>query len=97
MKTYNLKDIKSIDINAKRWFRQNTYHTVNIVLNYGLKDELELNTPIEYGYDRQYETTAINAINEILGDDKIDSFYQLRELNILVQSSHIDVKRKKDL
>ena len=90
-------DIKTIEIRAKRWFNSSTYHSVDVTINHGLKDEISFYIPIQYGYDRQYETSAINAINELLDGDKIDSFHELRSLNIDVLSSHIDVKRKKDL
>lgn len=49
--------VKALTLVARRWFQRgpgNTYHTVDIYID----GEPVHASPITYGYDRQYETTA---------------------------------------
>lgn len=60
------RNIKSIVIEAKRWFDKvngNTYHSVNVYVN----GEFIGRVPYTYGYEEQYLQTAF----EILQDAKI--------------------------
>jgi hypothetical protein len=59
--------IKTIDINAKSWFDRvngNSYFSGWVILNYGLKDEIRLKMPFEYGYGDYYIQRAFEVLKE---------------------------------
>ena len=52
-----LKDLKTIDINAKEWFDSengNSYFSSKVTLNYGLHNEKSIKLPFQNGYDDAY-------------------------------------------
>jgi len=52
-----LKDLKTIDINAKEWFDSengNSYFSSKVTLNYGLHNEKSIKLPFQYGYEDAY-------------------------------------------
>ena len=49
--------IKTIDITALEWFDRingNSYFSTTITLNYGMKDQKEIDMPFQYGYGDHY-------------------------------------------
>lgn len=71
MKPYNIEDIQAVHVDAKRWFKKsegNTYHSVN--LSFLLKDRKSyvsaIVEPFAYGYDRQYEQTALEMFYQVV-------------------------------
>ena len=52
-----LKDLKTIDINAKEWndsINGNSYFSSKVTLNYGLYNEKSIKLPFQYGYEDAY-------------------------------------------
>ena len=52
-----LKDLKTIDINAKEWVdyaNANSYFSSKVTLNYGLHNEKSIKLPFQYGYEDAY-------------------------------------------
>ena len=52
-----LKDLKTIDINAKEWSDSengNSYFSSKVTLNYGLHNEKSMKLPFQYGYEDAY-------------------------------------------
>ena len=52
-----LKDLKTIDINAKEWndsINGNSYFSSEVTLNYGLHNEKLIKLPFQYGYEDAY-------------------------------------------
>ena len=88
-----------VHISARRWFNKtfgNTYHSVTV----GLPGDVRLIAPYEYGYDRQYEQTALALLQQHFGDIR-DS--DVRLFPYLASKGYYpvihceDVPRKKDL
>lgn len=103
MKNYNLKDIREIEIIGNRWFDKvygNTYHSVQVIIN----NQDIFYEGFTYGYGNYYEVTASKVILNILNiraknilNKEAYLLKALKDRKIKVNSSHIDVKRKKDL
>ena len=77
--------VESIEIQGKRWRDElgNTYHTSRVIVN----EEEYLCGEITYGYDWQFETTALEMLRDsghVTGLGCIDglSHYDLREMGI---------------
>lgn len=97
--------MKILHITGRRWFEGtngNTYHTVSVYVD----GEQVYKSPLNYGYDRQYEQTAQDWLSEndyLKGirqypNGSIDPLWHYcRELNIKFVSEVVDVPRKKDL
>lgn len=85
----------NITVIGRRWFERqngNTYHSVEVYKDGELLDRI----PFAYGYDRQYEQSAV----DILKKHGFAGFRYLRELKeagYTVISTVSDVSRKKDL
>lgn len=81
--------IKTIDINALEWFDKvngNSYFAGAVTVDYGTPNEKTFKMPFQYGYGSQYEHEA----KEILfnaGLIPVKSFYELRELGIIIRSN----------
>lgn len=61
--------IKTIDVNCKEWFDKvngNSYFAGTIIINYGRKNEIEINLPFQYGYGDFYRYQALRAIQKEL-------------------------------
>ena len=61
--------IKTIDITTKEWFDKvngNSYFSGNIVLNYGMKNQVNIPMLFQYGSGEQYIHTA----NEVLQNNE---------------------------
>lgn len=61
--------IKTIDVNCKEWFDKvngNSYFAGTVVINYGRKDEVEINLPFQYGYGDSYRYQAFEAVKKSL-------------------------------
>ena len=57
--------IKTIDVQAKEWFDRtygNSYFSMNITINYGLKSAETFFVPLQYGYGNHYEHMAFEAL-----------------------------------
>jgi len=62
------EEIKTLDIHGKEWFDRingNSYHSVRVVINYGMPTQKTLAASFRYGYGNSYEQTA----GELLGDE----------------------------
>lgn len=101
LKTFNLKEIKSIEIIGLRWFDKingNTYHSTQVIIN----DEDSFYEGMTYGYDRAYEQTAQEIlIKKVLNKrasnklkDNRNMFQFFKNRNITIISHHKDVKKK---
>jgi hypothetical protein len=90
MKTEN---IKTIDLQAKEWKHKavgNSYFSAIITLNFGLKNEKNINIPFQYGYEEQYEFVALHQLQcENLAPLKYSS------LSIFCREHNIELRRSK--
>lgn len=62
-------DIKTIDVNCKEWFDKvngNSYFAGEVIINYGRKNEIEINLPFQYGYGDYYRDVAFKVIKKQL-------------------------------
>lgn len=89
-----------IQIIGRRWFDRvngNTYHSSELLVN-GI---LVFREPYQYGYDSQYEYTALRWLQSNYQMPKkwsdMSPVWRLRDYGITVNSSVSDVSRKKDL
>lgn len=94
--------MKTLVIIAKRWFDKingNTYHSVLI----NVDGKTELYEPFAYGYDRQYEQTAVKLLEKAYLIELKDNtpawqaLKALEESGVIVSINVIDVSRKRDL
>lgn len=63
-----LKDLKTIDINAKEWFDSvngNSYFSSKVTLNYGLHDEKSIKLPFQNGYDDAYIDQSLYQVGKL--------------------------------
>ena len=65
--------IKTIDVNAKEWFDKvngNSYFAGTVCINFGMKNQVNINMPFTYGYGSYYEQEAMNVLisNKIVKD-----------------------------
>ena len=61
------RNIKTIDVNASEWFDKmngNSYFSMNVTINYGLKNESTFYVPMQYGYGIQYKHEAFKEIQK---------------------------------
>ena len=82
-----------IEIVGRRWFQKsygNTYHSVVVYINGGEGHTV----PFAYGYGDGYIQTGLDKAEEVLGR-KLARWWGDR--NFVLETSVIDVKRKKDL
>ena len=94
-------EIKSIAINARRWFQKsygNTYHTSKVYIN----GEYVLTVKETYGYGDHFITTAFEALIKAGVIEGIETGYDCgwswcRDNNIRFVDNAVDVNRKKDL
>ena len=59
--------IKTIDVIAKEWFDKingNSYFSMNITINYGMKNEKSFFVPMQYGYGDQYRHEAFKELQK---------------------------------
>lgn len=87
---------KTIDINCREWFDKlagNSYFAGSVTVNYGMADEKSFLLPLQYGYDRSYEATALNKLKDL---KLIESTYtaDLRQAGIILRS-HLQTGCKK--
>lgn len=59
--------IKTIDINAKEWFDKingNSYFAGIVTVNFGMKNEIKLKMPFQYGYGDHFMQVAFQLLRE---------------------------------
>lgn len=96
--------IKTIDIQAKKWFQRlygNTYFTAEITVNFDMESEQSISLPFQYGFGNHFEDVARNELVErglVTKTTDYDSLHSIcHDMGIILRSSSHDVKRKKDL
>lgn len=95
--------IKTIDINAKEWFDKingNSYFSVELIVNYGLKSSKTYLIPSQYGYGSHYEDEAKEKLIEkklIQLDDKVALWRYCQDNNIIMRSNKQRNCLKKDV
>lgn len=60
--------IKTIDIQGKEWFDKvngNSYNSVCVSVNHGLKNEFSFSIPFQYGYGNYFEQSAFEHLQKI--------------------------------
>ena len=96
--------IKTIDILAKEWFDRiygNSYFSAQITINYGMKDEVIMKVPFQYGYKRQYEQAAKEIllrelyIEHILESRAADGEYYTDSLTRICRNRNIILRSYK--
>lgn len=91
--------ILTLDINAKEWFDKingNSYFSADIVVNYGMKDYLNIKLPFQYGYGDHYQYMAIEELQKQGLTDK-KYLHDLINDGIIVRTNKQRNCRKKDL
>ena len=62
------RSVKSIDLTAKEWFDKgagNSYFSLRIIVNEGLKNCFIIRLPFQYGYGSYYEQAANETLIEM--------------------------------
>lgn len=103
----NFNDIVEIKSESKRWTDSSnkTYHSVILLVKDKEGNEQEFYKPFEYGYDTQYEITALNLLkrnisnyDQSLNDVKVSTLHSACQMSGIKLSCNVEnVKRKKDL
>ena len=60
--------IKTIDIQAREWFDKtygNSYFSMDITINYGLKNCVSYYVPMQYGYGDHYKDMAFKYLKSL--------------------------------
>lgn len=97
------RDIKTIDIKALEWFDKangNSYFAATVTINYGLRSELHLHLPFQYGYADFYVTAAFDLIKSELNclkKSKQGLDRTCRENGIILRNSKIKNCKKSEL
>ena len=99
------RDIKTVDIIALEWFDRvngNSYFSTNIIINYQLKNQVNIFLPMQYGYGDHYRDQAFNAIKEQLNCfkaiDKLTSHWQAyQKYNIIARHTKHENCLKREL
>ena len=94
-----MKQIKTIDINAKEWFDRingNSYFAGTVTTDYGTTDEKRYVLPFQYGYGSQYEWEAARLLEEAgviqnRGVKSPSQFY--RDNGIILRRSLVSAKK----
>ena len=63
-----LKQLKTIDIEAKEWrdkINGNSYFSSDITLNYGMDNQEIIKLPFQYGYGDQYYYSSMEAVKNL--------------------------------
>ncbi len=84
--------IKTLDVNGKEHYNGNSYFSVRVTINYGLKSEKTIYVPYQYGYESQYEFIALEELKKqvnkkILKTDTKALWRFCRENNIILRSN----------
>lgn len=99
LKIKNMKQIKTIDINAKEWFDKvngNSYFSAEIITNYGTDNAKKYVLPFQYGYGNHYEYMAIQELkNQGLTDKKY--LHELKSDGIIVRANMQRNCKKREL
>lgn len=75
--------IQTIDVQAKEWFDKvngNSYFSAKIAINFGLKSQVNLFLPFQYGYGNHYEHEAFKKIQKEVNKKELknlDKFYSI--------------------
>jgi len=103
MKTKKQK-IKTIDVIAKEWFDKtygNSYFSADIIVNYGMKDEITIKIPFQYGYEDHYRYVAFKTLQENglvpCLPEYVPMWQYYRDNGIIVRYTKHTGCRKKDL
>ena len=67
-KKIKLKDLKTIDIEAKEWrdkVNGNSYFSSDITLNYGMDNQEIIKLPFQYGYGDFYYYASIEKVKNL--------------------------------
>ena len=101
MELFKMK-IKTIDLNAKEWFDKingNSYFSVEIIINFGLKNVKILKLPFQYGYGEHYEYESFNEIKKVFEiETEHHHLYQYcKENNIILRTNKQENCLKRDL
>ena len=95
--------IKTIDLIAKEWFDKingNSYFSVKITLNYGLKSVATFNLPMQYGYSDQYitESQAVLTEHNYISAKPFESLWQYcKRNNIILRTTKHENCLKREL
>ena len=93
--------LKTVQIIGKKWFDRvngNTYNSVVVTVNHGLKSEFSFSLPITYGYGEYYVQRTIEFLVSI---GAVESYYHFHRMKldgkIYVLSHCIDNCKKSEV
>lgn len=97
-----LADVKEIKVFGTRWtdVHNNTYHACYVSALIGDEWKDIGSVDCTYGYEREYEATALKILKECVTgfNPSEESLWRVAdELGVKIDSDCIDVKRKKDM
>ena len=98
-----MKELKTIDVNAKEWFDKvngNSYFSAIITLNFGLPDVQTIIIPFQYGYGEHYISEAKGILTEhnYISADYGDALWRYCEKNsIILRNSKQENCLKRDV
>lgn len=90
--------IKTLDITAKEWFDKaygNSYHSVQVVVNYKMKNEFSFSIPLTYGYGDHYEQSTWEALIKLKVFSSKGAYFDKRRSNKITFNSSIETDHLK--
>lgn len=94
-----MKQIKTIDVNAREWFDKtygNSYFSAEVVINYGMSDAEKIVLPFQYGYGDHYQYAAVKALKE-RGYTDAEQLWQLSARGVITRANIQRNCKKRDL
>jgi hypothetical protein len=85
--------IKTLSIHGKHWFDKvngNSYNSVQVVVNFGLKNEFYFCLPFSYGYGDYYIQRTIEELVRLGALSDYNKFHELQRNNKIVVNAYIE-------
>jgi len=94
--------IKTIDVQAKEWFDKingNSYFSMEVTINYGLKGQTSFYVPMQYGYGDHYRHEAFEELKrrKLIKTDITTPWQYYEQKKIIVRYSKQENCLKRNL
>ena len=84
--------IKTVEITGREWFDKvngNSYNSVQVIVNQGLKNEFSFKIGIQYGYGDYYIQSAVEQLVKMGAASEYNQFFRLSNNNKFKLFTHI--------
>ncbi len=104
LRTPRKPKVKTLDITAKEWFDRvngNSYFSLQVTINYQMKNEVCFSVPMQYGYGDQYKYGALDELVKrgyLPNPPKRTVFWRYyKENNIIARHTKYENCKKREL